>query len=107
MAAAYEKAKIEIKAVAQKQLGIDLSVVSPLVDSEWPDFLQQIKTCVFRNEWEPGVLNYKDDAGADIAIPPHIKLLTVTRSSSNSMQTSKTVIKSSSPNVKNTQSPPY
>ena len=46
MAAAYEKAKIEIKAVAQKQLGIDLSVVSPLVDSEWPDFLQQIKTCV-------------------------------------------------------------
>ena len=72
MAAAYEKAKIEIKAVAQKQLGIDLSVVSPLVDSEWPDFLQQIKTCVFRNEWEPGVLNYKDDAGADIAIPPHV-----------------------------------
>ena len=39
MAAAYEKAKIEIKAVAQKQLGIDLGVVSPLVDSEWPDFL--------------------------------------------------------------------
>ena len=72
MAAAYEKAKIEIKAVAQKQLGIDLSVVSPLVDSDWPDFLQQIKTCVFRNEWEPGVLNYKDDTGADIAIPPHV-----------------------------------
>ena len=70
MAAAYEKAKIEMRAMAQKQLGIDLSVVSPLVDSNWPDFLQQIKTCVFRNEWEPPVLNFKDGTGTDIVIPP-------------------------------------
>ena len=68
MAAAYEKAKLEVRAIAQKQLEIDLSVVSPLVDSTWPDFLRQIKTCVFRNEWEPPVLNYKDNHGADIVI---------------------------------------
>ena len=70
MAGAYEKAKAEARAVAQKQLEIDLSVVSSLVDTNWADFHQQIKTCVFRNEWEPGVLNYKDSHGADIVIAP-------------------------------------
>ena len=50
MAGAYEKAKAEARAVAQKQLEIDLSVVSSLVDTNWADFHQQIKTCVFRNE---------------------------------------------------------
>ena len=45
-ALAYEKAVLEVRAMAQKQLEIDLSVVTPLVDSNWADFLQQIKTCV-------------------------------------------------------------
>ena len=70
MAQAYEKAVLGVRAMAQKQLEIDLSVVTPLVDSNWADFLQQIKTCVYRNEWEPAVLNYKDDHGTDILIPP-------------------------------------
>ena len=69
MAGAYEKAKIEVRATAQKQLEIDLKVVSPLVDSKWADFQQQIKTCMFMNEWQASVLEYKDAAGADINIP--------------------------------------
>ena len=69
-ALAYEKAVLEVRAMAQKQLEIDLSVVTPLVDSNWADFLQQIKTCVYRDDWEPAVLNYKDDHGGDIVIPP-------------------------------------
>ena len=69
-ALAYEKAVLEVRAMAQKQLEIDLSVVTPLVDSNWADFLQQIKTCVYRDEWEPAVLHYKDEQGTDIVIPP-------------------------------------
>ena len=101
MAAAYEKAKDEARVIAQKQLTIDLSVVSPLVDSTWPDFLQQIKTCVFRNEWEPAVLNFKDSTGNDIDIPPW--MVTATLLISNSTLKSRTVIRSSSPSVRNTK----
>ena len=57
MAQAYEKAVLGVRAMAQKQLEIDLSVVTPLVDSNWADFLQQIKTCVYHDEWEPAVLH--------------------------------------------------
>ena len=67
--AAYERAKIEVRATAQKQLEIDLKVVSPLVDSKWADFQQQIKTCMFMNEWQASVLEYYDAAGAAIDIP--------------------------------------